>query len=610
MLTLANPLGLLALLGIPAVLAIHFLQRKSVVLPVSTLFLLAKTQRESASGRRFDRLMNSIPLWMQLLAVLLLAWFLAEPRFSKPDSIQRVAIVLDSSASMSVFKEQAIAKLKEKLPGMKGMAARCEFLVFESAPGRTRLYAGESADDLLATLADWKPRDGVIDPSHALRLARSLVSREGIIVYVTDTPSDALPFDARQLSVGDAVENVGFTGISFANEEGALIWRALVRNYGKEPADRTWAIETTGGTSEPKSIHLDPGGMISLQAAFPANTDRARLVLSPDRFALDDILPMVKPRPKPLTLFSATAEDYADLTKRMLRAIEAIEPVNDAASADLSLTSYDPLDPGLPSGNSIVFIHDTTRNGAYLNGGIVAAPHPLMEGLNWQALLVRETINLERSPADEVLLWQDTRALVFLRTVPATAERPAARQLCFNFDLKLSNAATQPAFIVLLHRFAETVRDAKVAPATANLETGEQFRISARIGTKEAPAPDLTATVFSPDGKETGTHRHPANEPLEAPRDPGYLAVKQGDMNLLDASVHFGDTREADFTACGASDTLDSGAGSATEKVTNEDPWWRVWILLLVAALLVSWHYVAGKPAAASPVPNPEPSPR
>ena len=86
-------------------LAIHFLQRQAVILPVSTLFLLEKTQRESASGRRFDRLMNSVPLWMQLLGVLLLAWLLAEPRYQKARSTQRVAIVLDSSASMSVAKD-------------------------------------------------------------------------------------------------------------------------------------------------------------------------------------------------------------------------------------------------------------------------------------------------------------------------------------------------------------------------------------------------------------------------------------------------------------------------------------------------------------------------
>ena len=45
--TFANPLGLLALFGIPALLAIHFLQRKARVLTVSTLFLLDHTRREA-----------------------------------------------------------------------------------------------------------------------------------------------------------------------------------------------------------------------------------------------------------------------------------------------------------------------------------------------------------------------------------------------------------------------------------------------------------------------------------------------------------------------------------------------------------------------------------
>ena len=117
---LTNPLGLLALLGIPAVLAIHFLQRKAVELPVSTLFLLERTQREAASGRRFDRLIPSIPLWMQLLAVLLLTWFLVEPRYPKAGSVQRLAVVLDSSASMGVFKNEAIARIEAALPKLKG----------------------------------------------------------------------------------------------------------------------------------------------------------------------------------------------------------------------------------------------------------------------------------------------------------------------------------------------------------------------------------------------------------------------------------------------------------------------------------------------------------
>ena len=146
MLTFSNPLGLLALLGIPAVLAIHFLQRKSVELPVATLFLLDRTQRESASGRRFDRLMQSVPLWMQLLAVLLLTWLLTEPRYQKPRSVQRVAVVLDASASMSVFKDATLSALRDKLPTLQGTASALELTVFESTPGKPRLFAGDSPE--------------------------------------------------------------------------------------------------------------------------------------------------------------------------------------------------------------------------------------------------------------------------------------------------------------------------------------------------------------------------------------------------------------------------------------------------------------------------------
>jgi hypothetical protein len=599
-LTLSNIHGLWALAGIPVVIAIHFLQRKSVVLPVSTLFLLEKTQRESASGRRFDRLMNSVPLWMQLLAVLLLTWFLCEPRYQKPRSTQRIAIVLDGSASMAVFKENAIRALIEKLPALKGPAEAMELTVFESTPGRPRLYAGDSSEKLAEALSEWTPREGVIDPSQALRVARSLVSRDGVVVYVTDTPVEKLPFDARLLAVGEAIENVGFTGVSFANEEGTLIWRALVRNYGDAPAERTWSMESPTGRSEAKSIRIEPRGLVSLQAAFPPGSDRIKVTLSGDRFAADDVLPLVRPKPKPLSLFAGTSEAFAELTTKLVRSIESMTPTNDSASSDLALIAYDPLDPILPPGNAVVFVHDATKGGAYLKGGLVQEPHPLTDGLNWQALLVRETIQLERTAADKVILWQGERALIFLRDIPASEGFPPARQLCFNFDLRLSNTATQPAFIVMLHRFAETIRNAKVAPASLNLETHELVQLATHPPVGNAPRVELTAMISDLEGKAGARKQISPDEPLHAPLEPGFFTVKQGEETLLEASVHFGDTREADFTACGAADSLERGAGSAIERHTSEDPWWRTWMLCLIALLLISWRYTVQRGASSN----------
>ena len=582
MFTLANPLGLLVLLGIPAVLAIHFLQRKAVELPVSTLFLLERTHRDAASGRRLERIIPSIPLWMQLLAVLLLAWFLAEPRFQKSGSVQRIAVVLDSSASMGVFKGEAIARLAAELPRFQGPASTVELTVIESAPGRPRLYAGSSVDELKAVLEKWQPLDGLTDPTQALRLARSLVSREGTVIYLTDTPADSLPFEARLVAVGDPIENVGFTGVTFATEEGALVWRALVRNYSKTAADRTWSIQTATGGTEPRALHLEPGALVTLQSAFPADAKNVRLVLTPDRFPLDDTLPLVAPKPKSLALFTATSPAFADLTEKLLRALDAAVSTNDAATADISITSYDPLDPVLPPGNSVIFVEDSTRSGAYLKGGILAEPHPLLDGLNWQSLLVRETIELDRLPSDTVLLWQEKRPLIFLR------EKAATRQLCFNFDLRLSNASNQPAFIVLLHRFAESIREAKVAPTSANLETGQPVKITS--------APDLPLQITATD--LAGKPLPPPSFTSQAPSTPCFLTIRQNETTLLDAAVFFADTREADFSACGKSDPTATANQSTIERHTQPDPLWRVWILLLIAALLVSWKFTAGKAIA------------
>ena len=162
------------------------------------------------------------------------------------------------------------------------------------------------------------------------------------------------------------------------------------------------------------------------------------------------------------------------------------------------------------------------------------------------------------------------------------------RQLCFNFDLRLSNAGNQPAFIVLLHRFAESIRERKVAPTSANLETGQPLQITA--------APEIPVEISAIDlaGKPVPLSAATRN----APRVPGFLTAKQDDTTLLDAAVFFADTREADFSQCGKSGTTGASNPATIERHTQPDPLWRVWILLLIAALLVSWKFTAGRASA------------
>jgi len=574
----ANPLGLLTLLAIPAILAIHFLQRKSISLPVSTLFLLERTQREAVSGRRFEKLIPSVPLWMQILAVMLLAWFLAEPRFKKENSVQRVAIVIDASASMRVFKDDSIDALREKLPNLQGSATSLELTLLPSTPGADRIYAGGSTDELLSAMAGFSPSEGVTDPSYALRLARSIVSNEGIVIYLTDTPVELLPYDSRLLSAGKPVENVGFTGVSFAERDGVTTFRAIVKNYGDTVAKRSWSLVTEGGKTEPRSFEVDPKAFVTVEAAFPEGAGKVRLELTPDEFTLDDTLPLVAPKPKALELFAATSPAFQGLTEKLLRSLESTNPSNDAASSDLVITSYDPLDPSLPDTNAILFVEDPTSAGKYLKGGILAEAHPLMDGINWQALLVRETLQLPRLPSDRVLLWQEKRPLIFLR------EESGKKVLCFNFDLRLSNATQQPAFIVLLHRFAESLREKKIAPQALNLETGQP------MGIASAPGVPVDVSATDTEGKSI-----PPPSPGRAPTAPGFMTITQDDKILLDAAVHFADTREADLTGTASAEPEAFTNAASLELHTSPDPLARLWLLLLLLALLTAWYFTAGK---------------
>lgn len=579
----ANPLGLLSLLAIPAILTIHFLQRKSITIPISTLFLLERTQREAVSGRRFERLIPSVPLWMQLLAVLLIAWLLSEPRFQKENSVQRVAIVMDASASMQVFKKDAIAALKSKLPGLQGSASSMEIVLLSALPGTDRIYSGNSTEEMIAALEKFSPDAGVTDPSYALRLARSIISNEGILIYLTDTPLEKLPYEAQLISVGRPVENVGFTGVSFENTQGALTFRAIVRNYGSSPASRTWSLVTKNGRSEPREFDIKPSAFTTIQAAFPENSEQVRLELSSDEFSLDNVLPMVAPQPKELKLFAATSPAFRDLSEKLLRSLAATSASNDAAESDLVITSYDPLDPVVPQSNAILFVEDPSSAGKYLSGGILAEAHPLMDGINWQALLVRETLELPRVASDRVLLWQEKRPLIFLR------EESGKSILCFNFDLRLSNATQQPAFIVLLHRFAETLRDKKIAPQKLNLETGQPIQITS--------AADIPLMVSAVD--PAGNSIKPPAAGI-APTTPGFITMKQGEKILLEAATQFADTREADLSKTAPAEIESFTNKASLQNHTTPDPLMRLWILILLLALIVAWYFSNGKQRNAS----------
>jgi hypothetical protein len=586
-LSFGNPLGFLALLGIPAVLAIHFLQRRSKQAVVSTLFLLQQLQRESEGGSRFERLRPSIPLWLQLLAVLILTWLLAEPRWMERNSVQQIVAVLDGSASMSVSR----ARLEKELPGalrrLAKATAHTEFYLLDSRRDSGHLYHGDSVDGLMAAAAKWLPGGGTHDSGPSLRLARSLAGREGTVLYVTDHETKELPLGARLMAVGASEENAGLAGVTVEEVDGRTVWRAVLRNFGAAAQSREWWMESGGAASVKQSLTLPPGGMQSLQGAFADGQTEFTLRLAPDKFTADDAAVIVRPKPRQLTVVlpadELTLSADQQLYTAIFRAMPGVTVTADQAGADVLVAHYNPLDPAFPDKPACIFVRDPRPDAPVLTGTLIQERHPLADHLDWNPLMAADSLGIPPREGDEVVIWIGERPAVFLRGTEKT------QMLCFNFDLRKSNARRLPAFVLGIHRFLEDVRSRTVREEWRNVECSQRLRCPVETGDNAAPV-----TLAWKSADQAGSVTVPAAQAalLTAPDFPALLELRQGERLLLKAGSHFADVREADFTAAASRQDLGGVEAALITKHSRADGAWRLWLGLLLAVLAASWYFI------------------
>ncbi len=569
-----NLAGLWALLGIPLVVIIHFLQHQARRYEASTLFLLEHLGQESREGRVFERLRSSAQLWLQLLAVLLLTWLLIQPRWLRTDSFQRVVVLLDSSVSMSAFQEGLAERLRVRLDRFSRAAATTEWRLLESDAGRGSLYAGTELGLLCGQVSGWEPRLGTHDIEPAAKVARSLAGPQGTIVFVTDhVPETELP-GVEMLAVGEPVDQCGFTGLRVEGEVGAETWQALVRNYGTMAAERRWRTELGGQAVQEATLEIAPGETRLLRGEFPPDESAFSLVLEPDRFVHDDRLPVLRPQPKRLSMSLGVGDDLRPTVEKLLGSLRHIDVVARSQSPDVEVYAYAPgILPDIKL--SRLCLPSPSDAGSEPSGQVVAEAHSLTDGLSWQGLLCRPVDVGPVTDRDQVLVWQGERPLLMLRRAGEV------EQLVVGFDVPSSNADRLPAFVVVVHRFVERLRAAKRAPEARNVEVNQRL-----------------AVAMNPEGGELVLREARGGESayslrqaslLRAPRKPGHFTVEQGEETLLRGSARFADTREADLRHAVSQDGLQDRAELIQVKNTRPDALAPLWTAALALALLASW---------------------
>ena len=554
---LGNPWGLLALAGLPAVLAIHMLQRKPRRQRSSTLFLLAAAAPKNSGGPTLDRLRRSLSLWLNLLAVLLLSAVLAQPRILTERPVLRGILVLDSSVSMQASRQEVRKALEKRLAGLSEIAD-CEWSLLESAPEAPVLYGGGRLESLLQAIDKWSPILPEHDPAPALRSALAAAGKDGCVIFVSDHKR-SLPAGTREILVGSPLANAGFCGAG-VDVDGR--WQALLRNYSDAALTTAWRREIPG---EPEAaftqIVLAPNETRRLEGEMPKG---GRLVLHLDKDALeaDNLLPLLTPKPKILKV--ALDADKANLESltRLRDSLPLIQSTDDAAAADLVLSCRAPdllrEKPGLYF-NAATSADSKSRE-------VSDALHPMTANLDWRPVRVKlAALPFKPESQDQPLLWSGEQCAASLRY---SRQGP---QILIDAAPAAGRLLETPACLVLAGRLVEEIRRRRASPETANFDCHQKISL-----------PYHGALVM--DGKALNAERT-----LRAPLLPGFFSITCDDKEVLTGAAAFADARESDLRHNASLDGSRDLESRLIQRSRQEEPLHLPGLLLALLCFVLGW---------------------
>ena len=289
------PLGLLALLAVPAIIAAYFLRRRQPPRTVSALFLWRTPEQRAEAGPRLQRFSRERSLVLELLAVLFAAFFLADVRCGEAATKQHVVIVLDGSLSMSA---EGVADQAKTEVARIARAENAGVLTLVESGLKPSLLAGPQleTDRALAALEKWEPSQPAHDFATAFTLARELAgSRDRKVFFITDGPVENVPDFIDGRSVGTARDNLAFLSAQRHDERGIAQVTVRVGNFTSS-RQRVPVRFDAEGARETREVTLEPGGTVALRVSLET-TKPVRVSLPDDALPADGALTLL---PAPL----------------------------------------------------------------------------------------------------------------------------------------------------------------------------------------------------------------------------------------------------------------------------------------------------------------------
>ena len=449
----ANPLGLIALLAVPAVVALHLFRRRFRPKVVSAVFLWQPKDRSSHSGRKRVPLRQSPSFWLELLAALMLALAVAGPRGCGVGVADHLVVVLDSSLSMSASREHALDEVDKRMR----LLARRDRVTVVSSGRLPRTIAGPAALKGEVSLDSWQPAAPRHDLGPAVDLATELASG-GTVVLITDHFVEAAwPPQVEVVAVGEHRPNAGITqtGRVRAQDEdevfvgvsafGAQLSRTLVVGEQRFP------LVIASGTTETVSFRVPKESALELR-------------LEPTDVLPGDDMSWLAPLPPRTVALQVDLDEKLSRHLGLHRWSRLVPDSLDVASEGHVVVAHDPAAGGE---NAWVLVMGTEPDKGSIGPFLRDRSHAVLDGVTLDGI-IWSTSELE----------PEGLPLVSAGNVPLMteyAEEGGRRVLMMDMEPWSSTLHRSPDWPILLLNVAEARRRALPGPLSTNLLVGEDF---------------------------------------------------------------------------------------------------------------------------------------
>lgn len=273
--TWLNPAAFAFLAAIPVILLLHSLRYRRRDVQVSTLFLWEQVMREAHGSLGLRRLIQNLPLILQILLALLITLALANPALTK--SVKRskdIVLVLDTSASMQtrtpqgtrfeLAKQQALDVVQE-LPSGRQMA----IIAAGRQPQVVTFYTDEKAllrqsiSQMQVTDAPGNMREAVL---LALSFTQGRITQEVVVIgdgaYQQLADLELPRSQIRHIQVAGGEDNVGIVRLAFRKviqTEPRYEVLIAVKNFSAEPREVPLQLTLRRRSLLERQLKLEPG---------------------------------------------------------------------------------------------------------------------------------------------------------------------------------------------------------------------------------------------------------------------------------------------------------------------------------------------------------------